>query len=299
MCVIMVKPNNVAFPEERILKNCWENNPDMGGFMYAKNGKVHIHKGYDTWERFKTALDRIREIEGDEATYVLHFRISTQGYDNSCCQPFPLSGNMNNLKRCRSEANIGVAHNGILSLTSDGSKNYSDTMLFITDYLVNIIRSYDWYKDNRTVKLIENLIYGSRFAILDKTGMCKTLGSGWIEDMGCFFSNSTYSHKKVVYTTPAYERGLWSDYYWDKNEKCWKYIYGEDENEDDSKAYDEHWKRKPSNDPWSFHFNYRTGKYNFDESYCPYSMEDDDSYCSECFNCNKCTYVTACRTASK
>ena len=48
MCVIMSKPANVSFPEESILKNCWDNNPDMGGFMYAMNGRVYIHKGYDS-----------------------------------------------------------------------------------------------------------------------------------------------------------------------------------------------------------------------------------------------------------
>ena len=58
MCVIMSKPANIAFPDESILKNCWDNNPDMGGFMYAHNGKVHIQKGYESWKEFKSALDK-------------------------------------------------------------------------------------------------------------------------------------------------------------------------------------------------------------------------------------------------
>ena len=220
----MVKPENKAFPEEQILKNCWDNNPDMGGFMYAMDDKVHIHKGFETWEDFKTALEKARKKTGDNVPYVCHFRISTQGYNKECCQPFPLSGNMTNLKRLKCSSNIGVAHNGILSLTSDGSKEYSDTMKFITDYLVNIIRSYDWHKDSRTVKLISNLIEGSRFAIIDKTGFIGMLGKGWIEEKGCYFSNSTYSYKKYVYTGGGY---LWDDddYYWDKTTKTWKYRY--------------------------------------------------------------------------
>lgn len=325
MCVIMSKPENVAFPEMNILKNCWDNNPDMGGFMYALDGKVHIHKGFMTWESFKEALDKARKKTGDKVPYVCHFRISTQGYDKACCQPFPLSGNMNNLKRLKSESNIGVAHNGILSLTSDGSKDYSDTMKFITDYLVNIVRSYDWYKDNRTVKLISNLIKGSRFAILDKKGIINLLGEGWIEEKGCCFSNSTYSYKRYVYTGSG---SLWDDpkYVWDKQTRSWKYVYNK---EDDDERWNDYWKNVRSKtptsqqtktevgfhaepikevtvtedkdegytDPWGRYYDESTGTYNFKETICPCSMEDDDSYCSFCTNCNNCTYVFAVKKA--
>ena len=218
MCVIAYKPLNVAFPEEATLKNCWDNNPDMAGFMYAWNDHVYIWKGFEKFEDFMKTLNRVREKTGDEIPFVMHFRISTQGFDKACCQPFPLSGNMKNLKRLKVETNIGVAHNGILSLTSDGSKDYSDTMLFTTEYLVNIIRSFDWYKDDRTKKLIENLIEGSRFAILDKKGHCELMGKGWVENKGCYYSNSTYSYPKPSYTgfnysSSGYSRGLWDDYY--------------------------------------------------------------------------------------
>lgn len=299
MCVIMSKPANVAFPEEQILKNCWDNNPDMGGFMYALNGKVCIRKGFETWEDFKHALDKSREKTGDNVAYVCHFRISTQGYETTCCQPFPLSGNMHNLKRLRSEANIGVAHNGILDITSDGSKEYSDTMKFVTDYLVNIIRSYDWYKDKRTKVLIENLIVGSRFAILDKKGHCELMGKGWIEDKGCYFSNSTYSYKKV---TPCgfNQYGLWDDYYYDKQKKEWVSIYDDEKSE--AECWQAYWNSRTQTnkgvtvdkkyiDPWEEYYSNEGGCYNFSEFYCPYSMDCDDSYCECCSHFKNCSYI--------
>ena len=46
MCVICYKPKGIAFPEERILQNCFDNNPDGAGFMWPENGKVHIRKGF-------------------------------------------------------------------------------------------------------------------------------------------------------------------------------------------------------------------------------------------------------------
>jgi hypothetical protein len=313
MCVIAYKPLNVAFPEEATLKNCWDNNPDMAGFMYAWNDHVYIWKGFEKFEDFTKALNKVREKTGDDIPFVMHFRISTQGFDKSCCQPFPLSGNMKNLKRLKVETNIGVAHNGIIDITSDGSKDYSDTMLFTTDYLVNIIRSFEWYKDPRTKKLIENLIVGSRLAILDKKGHCELMGKGWIEDKGCYYSNSTYSYKKTVYTGFNYNsgfcRGLWDDYYdeddgayyWDKNSRKWKW-------KGDSNKY--HWdydKRKwvendtessklPT-DTWSDFFLQDRGKYDFTEHYCPFTEEDDDSYCENCTNAKSCPYIWGCQQA--
>jgi hypothetical protein len=291
----MSKPANIAFPEESVLKNCWDNNPDMGGFMYAQNGKVYIQKGYETWKDFKSALDKARAKTGDRIPYVCHFRISTQGFDKACCQPFPLSGNMKALKRLKYDANIGVAHNGILHLTSDGSKEYSDTMKFITDYLVNIIRNYSWYKDNRTVTLIENLIEGSRFAILDKQGHCELLGKGWIEDKGCYYSNSTYSYKKYAYSLPMYGGGRYWDDYYDSEEKRWADYWDRIE----KKEQEEKKNNSPSVeepewlDPWARYYNNGTCQYEFSQYYCPYSEEDDDSYCECCSRFGTCPYTCA------
>lgn len=323
MCVIMVKEQNILFPEERILKNCWDNNPDMGGFMYAWNGQVHIRKGFMTFEDFKRALNETRKKTGDKIPYVLHFRISTQGYDKSCCQPFPLSSKMHNLKKLRTSSNIGVAHNGVLSITSDGSKEYSDTMKFTTDYLTNIIRGFDWYEDKRTVKLIENLIKGSRFAILDKNGHCEMCGNGWVLDKasGCYFSNSTYSYKKYYYKTSSlYDDwgdytcygGSWNSGYWDdwkekrvsdtvdsivKNvkkdseKKASKTVNGlyQSPKEDAIESYLE---GKKEDD----YFEKEEGLYNFKEENCPHTKYDDDNYCdhSLCSNFHNCSYVKEC-----
>ena len=313
MCVIAYKPLNVAFPEEATLKNCWDNNPDMAGFMYAWNDHVYILKGFEKFEDFTKALNKVREKTGDDIPFVMHFRISTQGFDKACCQPFPLSGNMKNLKRLKVETNIGVAHNGILSLTSDGSKDYSDTMLFVTDYLVNIIRSYDWHKDNRTKKLIENLIDGSRFAILDKKGHCELMGKGWVEDKGCYYSNSTYSYKKTAFAgfncNSGYGRGLWDDYYddesnssyyWDKSTRTWKWKGDSDKYHWDYAT--RRWVEKEGEatsklDPWGDFYISDRGKYDFTECYCPFTEEDDDSYCSMCTNAKSCHYIWGCQQA--
>lgn len=310
MCIIMYKPLNMAFPEEATLKNCWDNNPHMGGFMYAMNGEVHIKKGYKTWETFLDALNRTRAETGDDVPYVCHFRISTQGYDTSCCQPFPLSSKMKNLRKSRVKTNIGIAHNGIIDITSDGAKDYSDTMKFITDYMVNIIRGLDWYKDSRNLKLIENLIVGSRLAILDKDGHCQLMGKGWVEHNGIHYSNSTYSYKKVTYSgySGGYSGGGYygGGYYgggcydfddlYDDGYDYQKYLKSKETEETQSSL------KTDSFDAWGSFLDPVTETYTFvsDEfgMVCPYTMEDNDSYCSKCSKKAKCSYVLACQKVS-
>ncbi len=262
MCVIAYKPQNINFPSDTILETCYKNNPDGAGFMYAYKGKVHIQKGYESWDEFKEALDKARKLTGDKVPYVMHFRIATQGYEKTMTHPFPLSSSYKNLKKLKFDANIGIAHNGVLDLTSDGSKDYSDTMKFIADYLTLIIRSYSWYKDDRTKQLIENLIEGSRLAILDKHGHCELMGKGWVEDDKIFYSNDSYSYVK-----PAYKRPIWWDDYDIGN-------FGD----------------SPFIDPWEKNYDYASDTYKFEEEECPMAIEDDDSYCYMCAKCSECKY---------
>jgi hypothetical protein len=306
MCIIAYKPLNVAFPEENILKNCFDNNDDGAGFMYTFGGEVHIHKGYETFEKFMTALNKARAITGDKVPYVMHFRIATQGYEKTMTHPFPLSGNMNSLKKLKSKCNVGVAHNGIIDLTSDGSKDYSDTMKFITDYLSLIIRGYDWYKDKRTCKLITKMISGSRLAILDKHGNCKLLGEGWEQDKGVYFSNHTWAYKRWS----AKSSGHWNDMWWEDEDRYY-HKWWEDYNAKYSKPAvkssgttvkkDKKDKKSTGSkvetkklaapgyqDPWGEYWSLIDGKYDFEDDYCPQTVDNDGTYCSSCRNCNFC-----------
>lgn len=260
MCIICYKPKNIAFPEEAILQNCFSNNDDGAGYMYAYNNNVYISKGFTTFDNLKKSLEKTRKLTGDNVPYVLHFRIATQGYKKQFTHPFPLSGAMSKLKLTRASCNIGVAHNGIIDLTSDGSLNYSDTMKFITDYLSLIIRSYSWYKDDRTKLLIERLIGNSRLAVLDKKGHCELLGKGWLEDGGLYFSNSTYSYSKPKIAYPIFDDG---------------YYFAPVNYSKVGKNYDMNYSKK-------------TGRYYFNEFSCPVALEDDYTYCDLCNKKHNC-----------
>lgn len=298
MCVIMVKNKGISFPEETILRNCWEHNPDMGGFMYTYKGNVHIEKGFLTFADFMEALNKARKKTGDNVPYVLHFRISTQGYDVSCCQPFPLSSNMKRLKTLKATASIGVAHNGVIQLTSDGGKDYSDTMKFITDYLVNIIQSKDWYKNERHKKLIQNLIGYSRLAFLDKEGVITMLGEGWIKDKGLYFSNETYKmplfHYKGTYSwTDDFDDALFlkdwqKKYHYSQNISC-ETVDNCETVDDTVDSFD--FLSGDIFDKYSSAYNFKTDKYEFTEKACPYTVDDTDIYCEVCSNFKKCSLM--------
>ena len=179
MCVILYKPNNVAMPTKDILKTCYDNNPDGAGYMYSNDNNVVIKKGFMTFNAFYKSLKSTKKL-WNNTPFVIHFRISTQGGVNKqLTHPFPLSANMSDLKKLNNKSNIGIAHNGIIDLTSNYYKkdiNHSDTMEFITDYLSLIIDNINYYKNSKTLKLIERLA-DSKLAILDRCGHCELIGN--------------------------------------------------------------------------------------------------------------------------
>lgn len=266
MCVIAIKTPNKKFMSKSVLKECFRNNPDGAGFMYAHNGEVHIHKGYMSFESFWKALKQTREQYGDDIGYVMHFRISTQaGVQPSCTHPFPLSKNMNDLRMLSCKAKVGIAHNGIIQLTTDHSqKTYSDTMKFITDYVPFFIRNLNWWKSEPAKKALKELC-GSKLAILGGDGHIERIGDFVSED-GNFYSNTTYKAPKVKYTYPTtYSADWWDDgYNYNKS-------YGLSDSDD-----------------WDGYWNETRQAFVFEEQWCPMSCDDNDSYCEYCSNRDNC-----------
>lgn len=254
MCIVVYKPNGKNFPKKEVLEKCFQNNDDGAGFMYAKDGKVYIQKGYMKFETFYKALKKsiVNNKGGKDIPYVLHFRISTQaGVRPDCTHPYPLSNQMNDLRKLKVQTDIGIAHNGIISLTSYYSKEkkltYNDTMAFITEYLSLIIKDCNYYKDKSNIELIEKLSE-SKLAILGADGHCELIGKNWIENKGCFFSNDTFEEQFIPY---HYMYDFGDCYYYES------------------------------------YYNDESGLYEFDYPRCPMA-QGDDSYCECCQSYPKC-----------
>lgn len=265
MCIIVVKEKGFAFPTEEILENCFESNPDGAGFMVATGKEVVIRKGFMDFKSFINALNKARKEFGDNKTYVMHFRITTQaGVRPDCTHPYPISENMDDLRKLTFKCEVGIAHNGIISLTSQshydygeqtkGAITYNDTMLFVTEYLSNMKK----LKQN----IIETLAPGNRFAVLYKDGTCNVMGHGWINDNDIQYSNNTY----LPYMPMRYSLGKGSCY------------------NDDYDYYDEY----DYYGEWENYFNEDINFYDFSEEYCPMSEEETDAYCEVCSNYAQC-----------
>ena len=293
MCIILYKPSGVKLPNKQVLETCFRNNPDGAGFMYTNKGQVHIRKGFMDFTSFEENLkSTLKKIDELKTPMVLHFRITTQGGTNQpCTHPFPLSKNMSDLRQLTFTTEIGVAHNGIISLTSEGYYSYnsynkkvidySDTMKFITDYLSLIIKSPKYYKDSDTLELIERLV-GSKLAILDGNGHCELIGNFTKSD-GIYYSNDSYKPRVYKTTTSSKTKS---------NTKSTKTltIFDDDDYDDE---YDKFFGYgNYLSDAYEDCYDYNTGEYDFDMlGVCPITQDLDPSYCKWCKSCNNCSRV--------
>ena len=201
MCIICSSKAGVRQPTFGTIRTMFENNPHGAGYMYARDGKVHIRKGFMDVDSLLDALRREHFTARDPVVY--HFRISTQaGVNPQMTHPFPLSNRRAHMKALNVECQCGIAHNGIIHLTADPSnKEYSDTALFITDYLSEILRRSSDLRDPSTLNLIRRLA-GSKLAIMDASGYIVPIGE-FINERGLLFSNGSYTALRSPWATPT------------------------------------------------------------------------------------------------
>lgn len=202
MCIICISKKGINQPSEETMRTMFSRNSHGAGYMVARNGRVEIHKGFMTFNEFLGAVQREHFTKDDAVVY--HFRISTQGGVNpEMCHPFGLTSNIAETKALDLLANIGIAHNGIISLTTNAKdKEYSDTAHFIAEYLPFLIRDISDIKNPKILEIIYELA-GSKFAFMDGNGYIATAGDFIVEKDGLIFSNSTY---KPIPTTYRYDK---------------------------------------------------------------------------------------------
>lgn len=190
MCVICVSQKGIRQPNEDEIRNMWTANPHGAGYMFIKDGRVTIHKG------FMELKDFMRSVKSEEFTdddvVVYHFRISTQaGVTPEMTHPFPLSDDLQDMKLLDCTCSVGIAHNGIIRLTSCKDAEYSDTALFITEYLPMLIRDTADITDKRVKKTIKALA-DSKLVLINGEGGIAIIGDFWANDSGLMFSNKSF-----------------------------------------------------------------------------------------------------------
>ena len=190
MCIICVSKSGICQPDESTIRTMFHRNPHGAGYMFARGGRVIIHKGFMNPDDYLRAIREEHFTAADSVVY--HFRISTQaGVNPEMTHPFPLSNQPGRLRRLDQSCRIGVAHNGIIRLTSDpNNKRYSDTAIFVADYLSQILHTRADLRDRRKLNVVYQLAQ-SKFAIMDGGGYVATVGA-FIHERGLLFSNGSY-----------------------------------------------------------------------------------------------------------
>jgi predicted glutamine amidotransferase len=208
MCIIAIKPAGTHLPATTTIENMWYNNPDGAGFMYAKDGNVHIEKGFMTLKDFKAALKQLeKSIDVVNTPIVLHFRITTHGETSpGNCHPFPVSEKLPLLRMTKCKAPLAVAHNGIVDI-KPSKKDISDTMEYIMTQLAPLYQlKKDFYRQPAGKKLVYNAIK-SKMAFLDSAGRIETIGDFITGKDGVLYSNASYKARMVYY-----KWDFWEDY---------------------------------------------------------------------------------------
>ena len=210
MCIAIAKPIGVDVPDDDILTNCFNNNPDGAGFAFNHNNEVIIRKGYMKLKDFLDAFHKYDEkFNFKNRGVLIHTRITTHGGTNpQMCHPFPINSDEGALKKIEYCSPFAIVHNGIISLTSGEAtrkKDMSDTAIFVQKYLTKIAKNKNWFNNKANIELIEELI-DSKMAVLNGKGKI-IMTSGFTEDNGIFYSNSSYKENryKKVYNWDWYD----------------------------------------------------------------------------------------------
>lgn len=199
MCIAIAKPMGAEIPNDDILTNCFNNNPDGAGFAFNHNNEVIIRKGYMKLKDFLDAFHKYdKKFDFKNRGVLIHTRITTHGGTNpQMCHPFPINSDEGALKKIEYASPFAVVHNGIISLTSDEAtkkKDMSDTAIFVQKYLTKIAKNKKWFGNKTNIELIEELI-DSKMAILNGSGKI-IMTSGFTEENGVFYSNSSYKENR-------------------------------------------------------------------------------------------------------
>ena len=181
MCIIAIKPREVAYPSYKRVKNMCENNSD--GFAIVWHVKGEPVSNYRTLNE-KKFLKKYNEItstyNAKDVSLFIHARIKTHGTQK--------------LENCHGwiEDKIGLAfaHNGILSIKNRDDMTDSET--FFRDIFAPAFELGGWSAGERAIKAC---IGTSKFCFMDMYGNLIHYGNYIKGDDGILYSNDSYMER--------------------------------------------------------------------------------------------------------
>lgn len=178
MCVACVLPKDSKLSEKEF-QNCWESNPDGGGYAYLAEGGNIIIKKCLNYETFRKMWVEDFEKRNKHSPFLLHFRIKSVGeisLDN--CHPF------------RVNPKVAMIHNGTFhKVKAQGTK--SDTAEF-AEWLGSLPHNF-LNNDVLHILITDFIGQSNKVAFMDNTGKFTLFNEkAGITNDGRWFSNSSF-----------------------------------------------------------------------------------------------------------
>lgn len=213
MCLLITAPAGAgADLEDDWLEDFHWWNSDGYGFMFAQDGKLHIHRSLGKKEEFIADWRKYANVER-----AVHLRMRTHGdVDLVNCHPYEVI-----------PGKIALMHNGVLHTGNDADKSKSDTWHFIQDYLRPLLtRDPELMLEPAFQELVAEFIgTTNRLVLLDNNGNMVTINEDegvywegmWLSNEYAWSSpnNKWHSRNTLIYDDQEYDQ-------YDKDYKAFK-----------------------------------------------------------------------------
>jgi hypothetical protein len=211
MCLAIYKPSKVQ-PDWDALEEGFCSNSHGAGFACVIGGQVVIHKGFFTFDDFRTAYEPFAQRQS-----LVHFRWATHGNrDADNCHPFRVTDE------------LAMIHNGVLNISTDEDTSKSDTWHYVEHILKPLAeRDRGFYSDNAIKFMGESAISGSKFCFLRADGDWEI----WNSEDGHWSGDIWYSNRSYVKSRIGFSR-------WPKEEAVTPLAFDEFDDPGESVIYD-------------------------------------------------------------
>lgn len=198
MCVIVCKPANVAL-DKQLWKNCFDNNDDGAGIMYAKDNKIVVDKGYFDFDKLYEAIEKLTDTD-----IVVHFRAASPGMVINADNTHPFSwenGSQFSKDENTPRYQWAMCHNGRLKWSHTDKK--SDTSCFADEFMSSYTdRDPYLFGDKLGLLMFEGFIGDNNKIVVMRHDTEENKTKVYIANEAkghwkhkCWFSNHSYEEK--------------------------------------------------------------------------------------------------------